>query len=489
MSETEDFRRSLSALRHDIRNPVGHVLGYGEMIEEELEQTGAEDLHALLESVHHAADRMLRLIDEHLGASKESIADVAFESARQALALELEHVGADLDSLRTGLALVDREDLLPDLQRIELAVATLREILATRLTPEHMASPVEAALVEDAGTHPAARDISAIGGSLGQTGSILIVDDDLANRDLLARRLGQQGYETTCVESGEACLDLLEREDHGIDAVLLDLVMPGLDGEETLRRIKADPRSRPLPVIMLSGLDATERIVSCILQGAEDYLFKPFNPVLLKARIAASLEKRRLREAAAPQLKVFVSSPSDVGSERRVVRRVIDRLNVELTGEAILVPVLWEEEPLVASETAQTQIVLPRETDIYVGIFWSRFGTPLPDTVTRDDGSRYQSGSEFEFEDALAGQHEAGRPDMLVYRKTVQPVVPLESREQVLRSLDQHEQLEAFIGKWFTGSDGTIAGVYHAFEEPEQFGELLETHLRKVVRKRLETRD
>ncbi|MGK0481932.1 MAG: hypothetical protein ACJAQ3_001910, partial [Planctomycetota bacterium] len=167
------------------------------------------------------------------------------------------------------------------------------------------------------------------------------------------------------------------------------------------------------------------------------------------------------------------------------MRDIGDGLNEELTGEAILVPVLWEEEPLVASETAQTQIVLPRDTDIYVGIFWARFGTPLPESVTRPDGSRYGSGSEFEFEDALEGQKAVGKPEMLVYRKTVEPTVAITSRESVLGCIEQHEQLLEFIGKWFTGSDGTIAGVYHAFETTEDFEELLEIHLRKVVRKQL----
>jgi CheY-like chemotaxis protein len=487
MSNDDNFRQNLSSLRHDLRNPVGHVLGYAEMLDEELEDSGLDEMRGHLESIHGAADRMIRLIDEHLGASKESVADVDCGTAGEALEHELKQVSGYLVFLRGGLEQAGQDELAPDVERISHAVATLREILAARLEPDHLAGDREGG--GDTGEHAAVADVSAIGGALGQTGTVLVVDDDPANRDLLARRLGRQGYDTTCVESGAACLELLAQDEHGIDAVLLDLVMPEMDGEEVLRRLKADARLKALPVIMLSGLDATERIVGCILQGAEDYLFKPFNPVLLKARIAAGLEKRRLRETAAPRIRLFVSSPSDVGSERRVVRKVIDRLNDELAGEAILVPILWEEEPLVASETAQTQIVLPRETDIYIGIFWSRFGTPLPESVTREDGSRYGSGSEFEFEDALAGQKEAGRPDMLVYRKTAQPVVTLDSREQVLRSLEQHEQLEAFIGKWFTGSDGTIAGVYHAFEEPEQFGELLETHVRKVVRKQLEAQD
>ncbi|MFT4543083.1 MAG: DNA-binding response OmpR family regulator [Planctomycetota bacterium] len=483
MSNPSEFSRRLAALRHDLRNPVGHILGYGEMLDEELEGTDADELRSDLQSIHGCADRMVRHIDEYLGASNESVAELDIDGANEALLREEGIIDGFLVRLRTGFTEIERDDLQDDVGRMGQAVSIVREILAERLTLEHLEEHESTQENVDVSSEEATVNIAAIGGDLGQSGEILVVDDDPANRDLLARRLGRQGYHATCVESGDAALKFLESEEP--DLVLLDLVMPGLDGEAVLRKLKADSRLRHLPVIMLSGMDSTDRIVGCILLGAEDYLFKPFNPVLLKARIAASLEKRRLRESAAPRLRLFVSSPSDVGPERRAVRRAVDRLNVELTGEAILVPVLWEEEPLVASETAQTQIVLPRDTDIYIGIFWARFGTPLPASVTRPDGTRYGSGSEFEFEDALDGQKANGKPDMLVYRKTAEPTVAITNRDNVLDSLEQHEQLQEFIGKWFTGSDGTIAGVYHAFASTEDFEELLETHLRKVVRKQL----
>ncbi|MFT5151392.1 MAG: CheY-like chemotaxis protein [Planctomycetota bacterium] len=483
MSIPSEFSKLLAAIRHDLRNPVGHVLGYGEMLDEELETAGAEELRSLLENIHRCADRMVRQIDEYLGGSKESASDLDIPGTNSTLLGEVVEIDNFLKCLRSGLASIERDDLINDVRRMEQALSTVRGILAERLTLEYIQGAGSVQEEIDENCEEAVVDIAAIGGDLGQSGHILVVDDDPANRDLLTRRLGRQGYQSTCMESGAAALKYLETEEP--DLVLLDLVMPGLDGEAVLQRLKSDPSLRHIPVIMLSGLDATDRIVSCILKGAEDYLFKPFNPVLLKARIAASLEKRRLRENAAPRLRVFVSSPSDVGPERKAVRRVLDRLNEELVGEAILVPVLWEEEPLVASETAQTQIVLPRDTDIYVGIFWARFGTPLPDNVMRPDGSRYGSGSEFEFEDALEGQSADGKPDMLVYRKTVDSTVSIANRESVMSCLVQHELLLEFIGKWFTGSDGTIAGVFHAFETTDHFEELLEIHLRKVVRKQL----
>ena len=121
---------------------------------------------------------------------------------------------------------------------------------------------------------------------------ILVVDDNEANRDLLSRRLVREGYHVIGAENGAAALALTAAE--GFDLVLLDLMMPGMSGFEVLCRLKADARTRHIPVIMISALDELDSTVRCIEAGAEDYLPKPFNPVLLRARISASLEKKRL---------------------------------------------------------------------------------------------------------------------------------------------------------------------------------------------------
>jgi class 3 adenylate cyclase/ActR/RegA family two-component response regulator len=121
---------------------------------------------------------------------------------------------------------------------------------------------------------------------------ILIVDDNASNRDLLARRLVREGHRVTAAESGVSALALAAAE--SFDLVLLDLMMPGMSGFEVLCRLKADASTRHIPVIMISALDELDSTVRCIEAGAEEYLPKPFNPVLLRARIGASLEKKRL---------------------------------------------------------------------------------------------------------------------------------------------------------------------------------------------------
>lgn len=126
------------------------------------------------------------------------------------------------------------------------------------------------------------------------TGTLLVVDDDLMNRKMLARSLEKEGHTVDVAESGAKALEMLRSE--SFDVVLLDLLMPGMDGSQVLAAIKGDRALRHIPVIMVSAQDELDSTVKCIEMGAEDYLPKPVNPVLLKARLSASLEKKKLRD-------------------------------------------------------------------------------------------------------------------------------------------------------------------------------------------------
>ncbi len=134
-----------------------------------------------------------------------------------------------------------------------------------------------------------------------QIGELLVVDDNETNRDMLVRRLQHQGYRVSEAQDGVKALACIE--ERRVDLVLLDVLMPEMDGYETLRRLKSDVRFRDIPVIMISALDELQSVVRCIEHGAEDYLPKPFNPVLLRARIGACLEKKRLRDQEVQYLR------------------------------------------------------------------------------------------------------------------------------------------------------------------------------------------
>ncbi|XWX04666.1 response regulator [Aggregatilineales bacterium SYSU G02658] len=119
---------------------------------------------------------------------------------------------------------------------------------------------------------------------------VLVVDDNEMNRDMLGRRLQRQHCEVVMAENGASALEIAGTRP--FDLVLLDIMMPGVSGYEVLERMKADPALKHIPIIMISAVDDIDSVVRCIEMGAEDYLFKPFNPVLLKARVSAVLSRR-----------------------------------------------------------------------------------------------------------------------------------------------------------------------------------------------------
>ena len=127
-----------------------------------------------------------------------------------------------------------------------------------------------------------------------EKGKILVVDDNRMNRITLSRSVEQQGHVVSLAEDGHQALELLRSEE--FDVVLLDIIMPEMDGYQVLDRVKSNPDTRDIPVIVISALDEIDSAVRCIEIGAEDYLPKPFNPVLLRARLNASLEKKNLRD-------------------------------------------------------------------------------------------------------------------------------------------------------------------------------------------------
>jgi two-component system, sensor histidine kinase and response regulator len=127
-----------------------------------------------------------------------------------------------------------------------------------------------------------------------EPGTVLVVDDQAMNRDVLSRRLKRQGHTVVTVTNGfDALAAMLETP---FDLVLLDIMMPDMDGYEVLRRIKSDERLQHVPVVMISAIDELQSVVRCIAVGADDYLAKPFNPTLLQARIGACLGKKRSRD-------------------------------------------------------------------------------------------------------------------------------------------------------------------------------------------------
>jgi two-component system sensor histidine kinase/response regulator len=229
-------RQTLPAgLVHDLRTPLNQIIGYSEMLMEQAQEGGQDGFVPDLERVRAAGYQLLALIDDSAHPARTTDAPVALAPPRE------------------------------------------------RRAPPREREPGAVESADDRG-EPA----------LAARGSLLVVDDVEANRDVLSRRLERQGHEVATAENGREALDLLRAG--RFELVLLDIMMPEMDGYEVLQRLKADDRLRHLPVIMISALSEMDSVVRCIEMGADDYLPKPFNPVLLKARIGACLEKKRARD-------------------------------------------------------------------------------------------------------------------------------------------------------------------------------------------------
>jgi len=185
-------------------------------------------------------------------------------------------------------------------------------------------------------------------------------------------------------------------------------------------------------------------------------------------------------------LRIFIPSPGDVPVERDRAADVIARLQDEFVHYAVLEPFFWEDQPARATATFQSQFPEASGMDIVIGILWARIGTPLPLNKVRPNGRRYESGTVYELETAAESYQSRGTPDLVVYRRTSDASLPLHDEAERQRRLEQLEALEAFIKRWFFHDDGSFKAAFHTFKTPDQFEQQLETHLRKLIRDKVE---
>ncbi len=290
---------ALSNIRHSLRTPLNQVIGYSEMLQEEAEDLGLDAYVPDLQKIHAAGSQLLALINDNLSQARVESGKLELES--------LQRDSRTLLDLIIGYSELCQEDadgkehvtFVADLKKIQNAAKTMLGLLNSveflqpliaRAGKSHLGAPPDFA-----GVMTSIRPLNeSIPETQSLAGFILVVDDNEMNRDMLCRRLERQGHTVLEAEDGRKALEILESVK--VDLVLLDILMPELDGLQTLELLKANQSHRHTPVIMLSALDELDNVVRCIEIGAEDYLPKPFNPVLLNARINACLEKKRLRD-------------------------------------------------------------------------------------------------------------------------------------------------------------------------------------------------
>lgn len=290
-SNKDGGRPDLSKVRHELRTPINHILGYCDILLEE--ERLPESFRADLSRIHSGGRQLLLLINQYFDEKTFAAVKLDVHQLFHELRTPVNQIIGYSELLEEQAREAGFDTFIPDLQKINRAAETWLQLMEENLLPVRMEAGIEKLGIDPGVRFPMPLPVS-FGTKTKQTGSILIVDDDPGNREVLTRRLERDGYTVTSAENGLAGLKLLRS---GLfDLALLDLIMPGLDGYQVLAKLKSDPVLKHIPVIMISALDQESGIARCIEIGAEDYIAKPFNPVFLRARIGASLEKKRLRD-------------------------------------------------------------------------------------------------------------------------------------------------------------------------------------------------
>ena len=297
-------RALLAHIRQDFSGPVSAIVGFAEILMEDAPRHGVAGFAPDLARIHQAGLALQHLVDNlldpHFLAARS--ADGDFQSFRSTLRHDLrtpmnavkgygEMLLEDAQAAHADIFAGDLEKMLAAAERLLARIdALVDQTFADVATPS------------DAPLRTALQLGDPIGLMLEERGPIkhaapcriLVVDDNESNRDLLSRRLTREGHQVFTAKDGDSALRTVQQQP--FDLVLLDLLMPGMSGYEVLCRLKSDPQHWEIPVIMISALDEIDSVARCIEVGADDYMPKPFNPVLLRARIDGCLEKKRLRD-------------------------------------------------------------------------------------------------------------------------------------------------------------------------------------------------
>jgi pimeloyl-ACP methyl ester carboxylesterase/CheY-like chemotaxis protein len=339
----------LRGMRHELRTPVNHIIGYSEMLIEGAEDQDLDPFLPELRQICAAGRRLVGLINESLDPAAIEARERDRKLSRPNLNTPLTEILDLTATLQTRAAEQGRAEIAPDLERIGLAATQMLALIATTFGDGNGVQPSILTLTSDA------RAAIAVPPPLEQrtdaaplVGRLLVVDDNELNRDMLSRRLERLGYTVALAEDGRQALEKVAAEP--FDLILLDIMMPEMDGYEVLTRLKADPALRDLPVIVLSALDEIASAVRCIEIGADDYLPKPFDSVLLKARIGACLEKKRLRDQEATYLRQIKQAKKRADDLLHVVIPIGVALTAERDFNRLLERILLEAMTLCGAD-------------------------------------------------------------------------------------------------------------------------------------------
>lgn len=295
--ELETTTEVFSSINLEVRPCLSQIFGSIKLVESEASRLSLDCIQEDLEKITGAAIHFVELLREYVEPSGQPKANVELRTIRHELRTPIGHMVGYSEMLQEDVEDQGLLHLAGDLDRL---CKNARQLLGLvnesfRLTVDNLeqndaanASGLDSAFEEEESQDQL-------------RGTILVVDDNGANRDLIERLLLRHHHEVLTAEGGRQALNILEKS--SVDLVLLDYMMPEMDGLEVLTQLKLHPSLRYVPTIMISAHDEIENVVTCVEQGAEDYIAKPINPVLLNARVQASLEKKYLRDQEQTYLK------------------------------------------------------------------------------------------------------------------------------------------------------------------------------------------
>lgn len=342
----------LSHVRHELRTPVNIILGYSEIVLEDFaspvslvnisavngfsantESATAQasflsnqQAIADLKTIHNCGQQILSLVNTLSDSNYVEFTEHQIDVSHIRLKFHAP-IHTILNRLNTLLESEGLTSSYADLEKIKEATTNLSRNI-NRIIDFSVHQPryqqttepltlngttIDPLMVEEAAKTMVALTDSADKEpkhSIIRRFDVLIVDDKEANRNLLSRRLKRQGYRVSMVADGRQALELLEAQN--CDLLLLDILMPAMNGYELLSQLKQHELWCDIPVIMIAALNEIDSVVKCIELGAEDYVTKPFNPILLQARISACLEKKYLRDQERHYLKQLAQAHAEI---------------------------------------------------------------------------------------------------------------------------------------------------------------------------------
>ena len=303
VSEHQYHQVILKNIKHDLINPINAMIGYSELILDTLDEAGDRALKRDMQSIYHSSTAIFAIIQELFSDKTKAGDDIGSvilnEDLHYSIRTPLSNIVGLSELILEDTATVtdlDLQDIQDSVSKINQAGKRLLKLINDLSKYSDLS---DSDLMENYYTDLYLKESSIRNFQFNtevkipaKIGTILIVDDELANLDIIDKILQQSNHKTFTAESGEEALKILKKESAKIDLILLDLIMPEVNGIDLLKTLKDDNNTYHIPVIMLSALDEIDTIVECISMGADDFLIKPVNRILLHARLNNALEKK-----------------------------------------------------------------------------------------------------------------------------------------------------------------------------------------------------